>query len=160
MYHTLVAMSALGQKQTCTMQNAMSALPPKADMCSATRNARYVPIAAILMFNSITSSPSDSPFHPVWPCGAAGNARRLIRAAGVFRTVWSVATLSAQKAEEGLLACSSDINASVLDDTVVQKNCSRSASTAPQRQARSGRRFHRICHRHLSSSNFHQLAQE
>ena len=23
-----------------------------------------------------------------------------------------------------------------------------------------GRRFHRICHRHLSSSNFHQLVQE
>jgi hypothetical protein len=65
-----------------------------------------------------------------------------------------VATLSVQKAEEGLLACSSDKNGSVLDDTVVQKNCSRSASTAPQRQARSGRRFYRICHRHLSSSNF------
>src|SRR5262245_39982158 len=29
------AMSALGQKQTCAAQNGMSALPPKADMCSA-----------------------------------------------------------------------------------------------------------------------------
>jgi hypothetical protein len=48
--------------------------------------------------------------------------------------VSSVATLSVQKAEEGLLACSSDKNGSALDDTVVQKNCSRSASTAPQRQ--------------------------
>lgn len=67
---------------------------------------------------------------------------------------------SDREAEEGLLACSSDINGSVLGDTVVQKNCSRSASTAPQRQARSGRRFHRICRRHLSSSNFHQLVQE
>jgi alanine racemase len=38
--------------------------------------------------------------------------------------VSSVATLSAQKAVEGLLASSSDINGSVLDDTVVQKNCS------------------------------------
>ena len=26
-------MSALGQKQTCAVQNAMSALPPKADIC-------------------------------------------------------------------------------------------------------------------------------
>jgi alanine racemase len=49
---------------------------------------------------------------------------RLIRAAGVFRTVSNVATLSAQKAVEGLLASSSDINGTVLDDTVVQKNCS------------------------------------
>ena len=29
-------MFALGQKQTCAVQNGMSALPPKADMCSAT----------------------------------------------------------------------------------------------------------------------------
>jgi hypothetical protein len=28
-------MSALGQKQTCAPQNVVSALPPKADMCSA-----------------------------------------------------------------------------------------------------------------------------
>ena len=30
------AMSALGQKQTCAAQKVMSALPPKADVCSAT----------------------------------------------------------------------------------------------------------------------------
>ena len=30
------AMSALGQKQTCAVQHAMSALPLKADMCGAT----------------------------------------------------------------------------------------------------------------------------
>ena len=47
-----------------------------------------------------------------------------IRAAGVFRTVSTVGTLSTQKAVERLLASSSDINGSVLDDTVVQKNCS------------------------------------
>ena len=29
------AMSALGQKQTFALQKVMSALPPKADMCSA-----------------------------------------------------------------------------------------------------------------------------
>ena len=46
-------MSALGQKQTFAMQQGMSALPPKADMCSATRNVRFVPIADILflLFN-------------------------------------------------------------------------------------------------------------
>ena len=38
-------MSALGQKQTCAAQNVMSALPPKADMCSATRYVRLVPRA-------------------------------------------------------------------------------------------------------------------
>jgi hypothetical protein len=40
-------MSALGQKQTFAMQNVMSALPPKADMCSATRCVRFVPIADV-----------------------------------------------------------------------------------------------------------------
>jgi hypothetical protein len=34
-------MSALGQKQTCAAQNGMSALTPKADMCSATRHVRF-----------------------------------------------------------------------------------------------------------------------
>ena len=38
-------MSALGQKQTCAAQKVMSALPPKADMCGATRDVRFVPIA-------------------------------------------------------------------------------------------------------------------
>ena len=38
-------MSALGQKQTCAMQNVMSALPPIADMCSALAHVRFVPIA-------------------------------------------------------------------------------------------------------------------
>ena len=38
-------MSALGQKQTCAVQKIMSALPPKADMCSALAHVRFVPIA-------------------------------------------------------------------------------------------------------------------
>ena len=38
-------MSALGQKQTFAMQNVMSALPLKADMCSARANVRFVPKA-------------------------------------------------------------------------------------------------------------------
>ena len=41
------SMSALGQKQTCAVQTAMSALPPIADMCGATQNVRLVPIADI-----------------------------------------------------------------------------------------------------------------
>jgi alanine racemase len=57
-----------------------------------------------------------------FPCGAHGNAQRIIRAAGVFPAVANVATLSTQKAVE--VAVASDIAGSVLDDTVVQKNCS------------------------------------
>ena len=40
-------MSALGQKQTFAVQNGMSALPPKADMCGALAHVRYVPKADI-----------------------------------------------------------------------------------------------------------------
>jgi hypothetical protein len=40
-------MSALGQKQTFRVARAMSALPPKADMCGAARDVRYGPIADI-----------------------------------------------------------------------------------------------------------------
>ena len=40
-------MSALGQKQTCAAHKVMSALPPKADMCAATRHVRFVPKADI-----------------------------------------------------------------------------------------------------------------
>ena len=40
-------MSALGQKRTFAVQKVMSALPPKADMCGATRDVRFVPIADI-----------------------------------------------------------------------------------------------------------------
>ena len=40
-------MSALGHKRTFAVQNGMSALHPKADMCGATRHVRFVPIADI-----------------------------------------------------------------------------------------------------------------
>ena len=40
-------MSALGHKRTFAVQNGMSALPLKADMCSALVNVRFVPIADI-----------------------------------------------------------------------------------------------------------------
>ena len=43
----LHGMSALGQKRTCAAQKGMSALPPKADMCGATRDVRFVPKADI-----------------------------------------------------------------------------------------------------------------
>ena len=40
-------MSALGQKRTFAVQNVMSALPPKADMCGAKSDVRLVPKADI-----------------------------------------------------------------------------------------------------------------
>ena len=40
-------MSALGQKQTFAAQKVMSALPPKADTCSALADVRFVPKADI-----------------------------------------------------------------------------------------------------------------
>ena len=46
----IYAMSALGQKRTFALQYVMSALPPKADMCSAIRDVRFVPIADIPPF--------------------------------------------------------------------------------------------------------------
>ena len=43
-------MSALGYKRTFRSAIGMSALPPKADMCGATRDVRFVPIADISGF--------------------------------------------------------------------------------------------------------------
>ena len=40
-------MSALGQKRTFAVQKGMSALPPKADMCSALADVCFVPKADI-----------------------------------------------------------------------------------------------------------------
>jgi hypothetical protein len=40
-------MSALGHKQTFAVQKGMSALPPKADMCSALAHVRFVPKAGV-----------------------------------------------------------------------------------------------------------------
>jgi hypothetical protein len=37
------SMSGLGQKQTFAVQKAMSALPPKADIGTQSRNVRFVP---------------------------------------------------------------------------------------------------------------------
>ena len=46
-------MSALGHKRTFAVQKGMSALPPKADMCGATRDVRFVPIADIALFDHL-----------------------------------------------------------------------------------------------------------
>ena len=48
-----IALSALGQKQTCAAQNVMSALRPKADMCSANRHGCFGPKADILFDNLV-----------------------------------------------------------------------------------------------------------
>ena len=42
-----IGMSALGHKRTFAVQNGMSALPSKADMCSAQAHVRFVPKADI-----------------------------------------------------------------------------------------------------------------
>ena len=73
-------MSALGQKQTYAVQQAMSALPPiatkkadmlqmvmsalppKADMCSATRDVRFGPIADIANLLNHLIGASDQRF--------------------------------------------------------------------------------------------------
>ena len=53
-------MSALGQKRTCAVQNGMSALPPKADMCGAKRDVRFVPEADIdRLFDYFVSAEQD-----------------------------------------------------------------------------------------------------
>ena len=43
------SMSALGHKRTFAVRNAMSALPPKADMCAASRDVRFVPIRTLCL---------------------------------------------------------------------------------------------------------------
>ena len=49
-------MSALGQKRTCAVQLVKSALHPKADMCGATSDVRFVPIADIALSQGSTYS--------------------------------------------------------------------------------------------------------
>jgi len=49
-------MSTLGQKQTCATHRPVSALPPKADMCGATRDVRFVPIADMRLFDHLVGA--------------------------------------------------------------------------------------------------------
>jgi hypothetical protein len=68
-------MSALGHKQTCALQQAMtpnsdregeipqkamSALPPKADMCGAKRNVRFGPEAEATRFHIVVPESGHS----------------------------------------------------------------------------------------------------
>ena len=48
----IMPMSALGQKQTYAAHKNMSALPPKADMCSALAYVRFGPKADMPLFNN------------------------------------------------------------------------------------------------------------
>ena len=49
-------MSALGQKQTFAVHQPMSALPPKADMCSALAHFRFVPKADIATITNVQAA--------------------------------------------------------------------------------------------------------
>jgi len=49
-------MSALGQKQTFGLRNAMSALPPKADIRGRDIDVRFVPKADIEVHSSTSSA--------------------------------------------------------------------------------------------------------
>src|SRR5262249_60681803 len=64
-YAVQSGMSALGQKQTCAAHKLMSALPPKADMCSAQAYVCFGPKADI-------GSPIRS---PRWPARVVTAAR-------------------------------------------------------------------------------------
>jgi hypothetical protein len=46
-------MSALGHKRTFALQQAMSAITPKADMCGATGDVRFGPKADIALFDHL-----------------------------------------------------------------------------------------------------------
>src|SRR5262245_53242657 len=54
-------MSALGQKQTYAVQNGMSALPPKADMCGALAHVRFGPNSGLsrMLFDQIVSASEE-----------------------------------------------------------------------------------------------------
>jgi len=54
-------MSAKGQKQTFALQQVMSALPPIADICGATRHVRFVPIADIKEVGVTKENPGTLP---------------------------------------------------------------------------------------------------
>src|SRR5262245_25082810 len=58
-------MSALGQKQTFAVQNAMSALPPKADSCTALAHVRFGPIADIITMVGLALLPKFPCILPV-----------------------------------------------------------------------------------------------
>jgi hypothetical protein len=69
-------MSALGQKRKFAPQNVMSALFPKADMCGATRDVRYRPIADIVRCTAVRGRRSVIyVFQPRQGCGPLESPR-------------------------------------------------------------------------------------
>jgi hypothetical protein len=60
-------MSALGQKQTFALQKVMSALPPKADMCGATRDVRFGPIADMAATSPMILGQEKTPAYVTTP---------------------------------------------------------------------------------------------
>src|SRR5262249_55867932 len=58
---TMGTMSALGQKPTYAVQKSMSALPPKADMCSALAHVCYGPEGDIGVSSVKRKSPEHLP---------------------------------------------------------------------------------------------------
>jgi hypothetical protein len=61
-------MSALGQKRTFAVQKGMSALPPKADICSALAHVCFGPIADICSLDDDVHALQK----PVWNTQAYG----------------------------------------------------------------------------------------
>jgi len=51
----------LGQKQTLALEKVMSALPPKADMCGATRDVRFGPEADITLPHGVVNWQQPAP---------------------------------------------------------------------------------------------------
>jgi hypothetical protein len=49
-------MSALGHKRTLAAQQPISALPPKADICAATSDVRFVPKADISSLDDLVGN--------------------------------------------------------------------------------------------------------
>ena len=77
-------MSALGQKQTCATHKLMSALPPKADMCSALAHVCFGPKADMCNANRhVRFTPNSDIKCDVWDvrfgpiADTAGGERRL-----------------------------------------------------------------------------------
>ena len=87
----MAANIALSQKRTCATQMVMSALPPKADMCGATGNVGYGPIADIVA-SAILNDFAECMF-AVWALKGAFIVSRFVRldprephASSAFRT--------------------------------------------------------------------------
>jgi hypothetical protein len=70
-------MSALGQKQTSQCLCAMSALPPKADIGTQSRNVRFVPKADLLRCGEERLCSIASPVATTAPEAQSARAARL-----------------------------------------------------------------------------------